>query len=168
MKFDGTVIKLSTPVNVKEIVGDQSDHGVFEADAVRLLGVLTRPLTESADLQRGRLYFLIPLPNQPGLFSRPCSDKLLTLASSIRQLRFSGRDFSDRHLTKQRFDSRVQIVPSTDDGSSLRVKFRLRKDELAKLLPIDGNYLLEDLVVPMIQQAVDNKAEDLISRPPSL
>ncbi|GLJ50417.1 hypothetical protein SUGI_1074490 [Cryptomeria japonica] len=140
MKVDGTVIKLSTPVSVKEIVGIHPDHGVFDAESVRRLGIHSQPLPERSELHGGRL---------------------------SRQLQLSRRALSNRDLTKGEFDRGVQIFSSGVDGSTMRVKLRLRKDELAKFLSGDGKSVVEELVGPAIQQAMEKKQGVSISRPPS-
>jgi hypothetical protein len=153
MRADGTVIKFRSPVSVKEILVDYPDHRIYEAAAGPPLGIgsFTLPLPERAGLVAGHLYYLVPLPlpkdkvinynNIP----RPSSDHSIPSASGSRLQPESCADIgrnsikqggADDHVVNKINKGGVRIISSSKstDGSTVRVKLRLRKEDLDSFL----------------------------------
>jgi hypothetical protein len=180
MKADGTVMKLRSPVSVKEILIDYPNHEIFETAAFGGVGIGSLSLPERAGLVSGHLYYLIPLPlakdelinynnnSKRGPFARassyhsipstsswlqtPSSAGTATVTDSIRQ-----REEADDAIDKIYIRDGVRIVSSSysTHGSIVRVKLRLRKEELASFLSSqNANIVMENVVVaPSIQGA---------------
>jgi hypothetical protein len=183
MKADGTVMKLRSPVSVKEILIDYPNHEIFEAPAGPRLGMgsFTRPLPERAGLVAGHLYYLIPLPlpqdqlinynnnSNRRPFARASSYHSIPSASSRLQPPSSadmGRDSikqeeaDDRVVNKIKGGVRIVSSSYSTDGSTVRVKLRLRKEELASFLSANNvNVVMENVLVPpLIQRATRQSA----------
>jgi len=181
MKADGTVMKLRSPLSVKEILIDYPNHEIFEAPAVPRLGMdsFTRPLPERAGLIAGHLYYLIPLPfpqdqlinydnnsiRKP--FARASSYHRIPSASSRLQPPSYAGTARDSIKQPEEVDpvvnkinrGGVRVVSSSysTDGSTVRVKLRLRKEELASFLSAN-NVVMENLVVPTIVQQASRQS----------
>ncbi|GLJ50425.1 hypothetical protein SUGI_1074600 [Cryptomeria japonica] len=149
MTADGEVIKVCCPVNVKEVLGDHPDHEMFEADQSSRLSMHSRPLSPTTLLRPGRLYFLIPLPIQ----SKPSST-----SSQAPRPQIYGKCVSDKDLRPDDIESR--LISSTNNGSTVRLRIRLSKEEASSLLSVDGNKVIGDLLAPLIQQAIKNKQQN--------
>jgi len=174
MKADGMVMKLRSPVSVKEIIIDYPNHGIFEAPAGPRLGMgsFTRPLPERAELVAGHLYYLITLPlprdqlinynGNRGPFARASSDHSIPSASSRLQPQTSadmGRDsikeeeVDDRVVNKIKGGVRIVSSSYSTDGSTVRVKLRLRKEELASFLSANNVIVpMENVLMPLVIQ----------------
>ena len=145
MKADGTVMKLRTPVSVKEILIDYPNHWIFETTAFGL------PLPERAKLVAGNLYYLIPFPfppnelinynNNSGHFARSRSSSRLhtplvaSRATATDSMKQGGAD--DAAIDKVSIRGGVRIVSSsysTTHRSTVHVKLQIRKEELASFL----------------------------------
>ncbi|GLJ50420.1 hypothetical protein SUGI_1074550 [Cryptomeria japonica] len=135
MSANGEVTKVWSPVNVKEILADYPDHEMFEADQSRRLSMHSRPLPSTTLLRPSRLYFLIPLPTQ----STPSST-----SSQARRPQIYSKFVSDKDLTTD--DSKSRLISSTNNGSNVRLRIRLRKEEASSLLSVNGNKQMGDLL----------------------
>ncbi|KAH9295547.1 hypothetical protein KI387_039135, partial [Taxus chinensis] len=163
MKADGTVMKLWSPVHVKESLGDYPDHQIFEADDTHRLSMISRPLSQSAELRPGRLYFLVPLSTQPSASSTTSGPEICGKSCSDTDLRIEETD--DNKSKSNR--GALQIISSTDKASTVRLTIRLTKEEVSSLLSVDGNNLMEDIVAPLIKLSITNKPQkswDSLSR----
>ncbi|GLJ50436.1 hypothetical protein SUGI_1074720 [Cryptomeria japonica] len=146
MTANGEVIKVWSPVNVKEILADYPDYEMFEADKSSRLSMDDRPLPPNTLLRPRRLYFLIPLPMQ----STPSST-----SSQARRPQIYSKSVSDGVLMTG--DMKSRLVSSTNNGSSVRLKIRISKEEASPFLSVEGNKVMGDLLVPLIQQAFNKK-----------
>jgi hypothetical protein len=177
MKADGTVMKLRSPVSVKEILIDYPSHGIFEAPASPRLGIanFSQPLSERAALVGGHLYYLIPLQqnelinynnnnSKRGPFARDSSwlQPSSTATDSIRK----GEE-ADHVIDKIHSRGGVRIFSSSyfTHGSMVRVKLRLRKEDLASFLSIN-NVMQNAVAPPLIQR--DTRKPALSPWKPSL
>jgi len=175
MKADGTVMKLRSPLSVKEILIDYPNHEIFEAPAVPRLGMdsFSRPLPERAGLIAGHLYYLIPLPfpqDQLINYDNNSIRKPFARASSYHRLQpescaDKGRDSIKQEETDDRVVNKikggVRIVSSSfsTDGSTVRMKLRLRKEELASFLSAnDVNLVMENVLAPSLIQRATRKS----------
>jgi len=176
MKADGTVMKLRSPLSVKEILIDYPNHGIFEAPAVPRLGMdsFSRPLPERAELVAGHLYYLIPLQQDQliiynnnsnrGSFARASSHSVPSASCRLPSYAGTARDSIkqpeevDPVVNKiNRGGVRVVSSSYSTDGSTVRVKLRLRKEELASFLSAN-NVVMENLVVPTIVQQASRQS----------
>ncbi|KAH9295546.1 hypothetical protein KI387_039134, partial [Taxus chinensis] len=158
MKADGTVMKLWSPVHVKELLGDYPDNQIFEADDTHRLSMISRPLSQSVELRPGQLYFLIPLSTQPPASATTSGPEICGKSSSDTDLRIEKRDDNKSKLNR----GALQIISST-----VRLRIRLTKEEVSSLLSVDGNNLMEDIVAPLIKLSITNKPQkswDSLSR----
>jgi len=178
MKADGTVMKLRSPLSVKEILIDYPNHGIFEAPAGPRLGIgsFSQPLPERAELVAGHLYYLIPLQQDQliiynnnsnrGPFARASSHSVPSASCRLQPPSYAG---TARDSIKQPEEvdpvvnkinrGGVRVVSSSysTDGSTVRVKLRLRKEELASFLSAN-NVVMENLVVPTIVQQASRQS----------
>lgn len=179
-KADGTVMKLRSPLSVKEILRDYPNHGIFETAAFGGLGIGNPSLPERAGLVAGHLYYLIPLPHPQnellnynnimnrGHFAGVSSDQSVPSASSCLQPQLSAgidtaidsikqREEADHAIDKIFIRDGIKIVSSSSSphGSTVRVKLRLRKEELASFLSAQNtNIVMRNVIVaPAIQPA---------------
>jgi hypothetical protein len=168
MKADGTVMKLWSTVSVKEILIDYPNHGIFEAAAFGGLGICRLPLPERAALVAGHLYYLIPLPfshqefinynnnTNRGHFAR-ASSRLQPPSSAGTATDSIKQEKADDHVVNKINRGGVRLVSSSysTHRSTVRVKFRLRKADLASFLSAKKvNIVMENVVVaPSIQDA---------------
>lgn len=142
MKADGSVMKVRSPVCVKEILIDYPNYGIFEAPAGLPLGMgtFTRPLPERAELLGGHVYYLIPLPHAQDEIIDFKNNIFITRASSDHSIPDIGRDSMKQEAVDDVVNKinrgGVRIISSSysTDGSTLRMKLRLRKEDLAAFL----------------------------------
>lgn len=180
MKADGTVMKLRSPLSVKEILTDYPNHGIFETAAYGGIGIGSPSLPERAGLVAGHLYYLIPLPHPQnellnynnimnrGHFARVSSDQSVPRVSSWLQPQSSAgtataidsikqREEADHAIDKIFIRDGIKVVSSScsTHGSTVRVKLRLRKEELASFLSTKyNNIVMQNVIVaPSIQAA---------------
>jgi len=182
VKADGTAMKLRSPVSVKEILIDYPNHGIFEPAAFGGVGICSLPLPERAGLVAGHLYYLIPLPlTQDGLinynnnrkrepFARASSDHSIPRASSWLQPPSSAGTATDATRQREKADDAidkiytrggVRIVSSSysTHGSIVRVKLRLRREELTSFISANNLVHMENGIVPsLIQRATRQSA----------
>jgi len=173
MKADGSVMKLRSPVSVKEILIDYPDHGIFEAPAGPPLGMgsFTQPLPERAGLVRGHLYYLVSLPLPPDEliisnnnsnsepFTKASSRSVPSASCRLQPPSYAGTATDSRKehdvdpVVNMINTSGVRVVSSSysTDGSTVRVKLRLRKEDLASFLSAN-NVLTQSAVLPAIVQ----------------
>ncbi|GLJ50430.1 hypothetical protein SUGI_1074660 [Cryptomeria japonica] len=149
MTADGEVIKVWSPVNVKEILADYPDHEMFEGDKSNRLSMHSRPLSPNTLLRLGCLYFLIPLPIQSTLSS---------ISSQSHRPQIYSKFVADGDLTTG--DTKSRLISSTNNGSTVRLRIRVSKEEASSFLSVDGNNVLGDVLAPLIQQAIDKKREN--------
>ncbi|GLJ50424.1 hypothetical protein SUGI_1074590 [Cryptomeria japonica] len=149
MTANGEVIKVWSRLSVKEILADHPDHEMFEADQSSRLSIHSRPLSPTTLLRPGRLYFLIPLPIQ----STPSST-----SSQARRPEIYSESVSDKDLAMD--DIKSRLISSTNNGSTVRVRIRLSKEEAISLLSADGNKEMGDLLAPLIQQAINKETQN--------
>ncbi|GLJ50421.1 hypothetical protein SUGI_1074560 [Cryptomeria japonica] len=149
MTANGEVIKVWSPVSVKETLADYPDHEMFEADQSSRLSMHSRPLSLTTLLRPGRLYFLIPLPMQ----STPSSTSSQTTRPQI-----CSKPVSDKDLRTD--DIKSRLISSTNNGSTTRLRIRLSKEEASSLLSVDGEKLMGDLLASFIQQEVKNREQN--------
>lgn len=187
MKADGSVIKLRSPLSVKEILIDYPNHEMFEAPAGPPLGMgrLSRPLPERAGLVCGHLYYLIPLPfpeDQLMNYNNNSNREPFTQASSrsvpsascrLEPPSYAGTATDSRKQEKEvdpvvnminRSGVRVVSSSYSTDGSAVRVKLRLRKEELASFLSAN-NILMKNGVAPTIVQQATRQSASLPWKP---
>ncbi|GLJ50423.1 hypothetical protein SUGI_1074580 [Cryptomeria japonica] len=149
MTANGEVIKVWSRLSVKEILADHPDHEMFEADQSNRLSMHSRPLSPTTMLRQGRLYFLIPLPIQ----STPSST-----SSQARRPEIYSESVSDKDLAMD--DIKSRLISSTNNGSTVRVRIRLSKEEAISLLSADGNKEMGDPLAPLIQQAINKETQN--------
>ncbi|GLJ50433.1 hypothetical protein SUGI_1074690 [Cryptomeria japonica] len=153
MTADGEVIKVWSPVNVKEILADYPDHEMFEGDKSNRLSMHSRSLSPNTLLRPGCLYFLIPLPIQSTLSS--------TSSQSHRPQIYS-KSVADGDLTTG--DIKSRLISSTNNGSTVRLRIRVSKEEASSFLSVDVNKcmgdVLGDVLAPLIQQAINKKRQN--------
>lgn len=182
VRADGSVMKLQSPVSVKQIVIDYPNHGIFEAPAGHLLGMssFTRPLPERAGLVAAHLYYLIPLSFPEDQLINYNSNREPFAKVSSRgvpgancRLQPPSRAGTAADSTKQEEEAdpvvnkinraglRVVSSSYSANGSAVRtVKLRLRKEEVASFLSAN-NLQMENVVVPLpttIQRATRKSA----------
>ncbi|GLJ50429.1 hypothetical protein SUGI_1074650 [Cryptomeria japonica] len=146
MKADGEMIKVWSPVNVKEILADYPDHEMFEEDENRRLSMDSRPLSSATLLRPGRLYFFIALPMQSTL----CSTSSNACRPQIYSQSVSDGDG----------DIKSRLISSTNNGSTVRLRIRVSKEEASSFLSVEGNRLMGDVLAPLIQQAINEKTQN--------
>ncbi|GLJ50434.1 hypothetical protein SUGI_1074700 [Cryptomeria japonica] len=150
MKADGEIIKVWSPVNVKEILADYPDHEMLEEDQSHRLSMDGQPLSPTTIFRPGCLYYLVPLPMQ----STPSS----TSTSHACRQQIYSKSVSNRDLTTDNTMSR--LISSTNNGSTTRLRIRLSKEEASSLLSVDGNKVMGDLLAPLIQRAINKKLKN--------
>lgn len=173
-KANGTVMKLQSPVSVKEILIHYPNHEIFEAPAGPPLGMgsFSAPLSERAGLAAGHLYYLIPIPRDElphynnncriTPFPRPSSDHGVPRTSSELQAEsFSDivtdsikQEADDPLLVNKIKKGGVRIVSSSYSihSSIIRLKLRLRKEELGSFLSANNLLLMKNNVAPFLRQ----------------
>jgi hypothetical protein len=185
MKADGTVMKLRSPLSVKEILIDYPNHGIFEAPAGPRLGICSfnQPLPERAELVAGHLYYLIPLQQDQliiynnyrnrGPFAKASSHSVPSASCRLPPPSYAGTatDSIKQDEEVDTVDNKInrgvlRVVSSSysTGGSTVRVKLRLRKEELASFLSAN-NLLMENVVVPTIIQRATRQSALLPWKP---
>ncbi|GLJ50435.1 hypothetical protein SUGI_1074710 [Cryptomeria japonica] len=101
---------------------------MIEADKSSRLSMDHRPLSPNTLLRPGRLYFLIALPMQ----STPSST-----SSQARRPQIYSKSVSDGGLTTG--DMKSRLISSTNNGSTVRLKIRVSKEEASPFLSVEGN-----------------------------
>ncbi|GLJ50426.1 hypothetical protein SUGI_1074620 [Cryptomeria japonica] len=149
MKADGEVIEVWSPVNVKEILADYPDHEMFEEDQNRRLNMDSRSLSPATLLRPGRLYFLIALLMQ---------STLCTTSSNACRPQIYSKSVSHRDLATD--DVKSRLISSTNNGSTVRLRIRVSKEEASLFLSVEGNRLMGDVLAPLIQQAINEKTQN--------
>lgn len=179
-KANGTVMKLQSPVCVKEILIHYPNHEIFEAPAGPPLGMgsFSGPLSERAGLVAGHLYYLIPIPQDELThynnncritpFAGPSSDHSIPRTSSELQAESSAEIVRDS--IKQEADDPVLINKIKKGGvrivsssysihrSIMRVKLQLRKEELASFLSANNLLLVKNIVAPCLRQRASQQS----------
>ncbi|GLJ50422.1 hypothetical protein SUGI_1074570 [Cryptomeria japonica] len=146
MTANGKVIRVWSPVSVKEILADHPDHEMFEADRNSRLSIHSRPLSPTKLLRPGCLYFLIHLPIQS------------TPSSQAHRPQIYSKSVSEKDLKTD--DIKSRLISSTSNGSTVRVTIRLSKEEASSLLSVGGNKEMGDVLAPLIEQAIKKKQQN--------
>jgi len=126
MKVNRDITELQAPLFVHEISQEYPDHWIFDAETVRRLGLLhTLPLHQSARLQAGKIYCLVPIPPSINVSATSRLDELKARALERRGC--------------------FQIVSATQiDGDAgntgVRVKVIMKKKDAVSLLNSQGTY----------------------------
>ncbi|RZR82336.1 hypothetical protein BHM03_00008733 [Ensete ventricosum] len=132
MKIDGTTFKVKPPAQAITVLRDHPGHALFESDEVKCLALRARPLDPEAQLQRGKLYFLVELTQLRGRGAprRAWSGQLQVGAKErLESLRLTRRSMSDLSLT-----GRCSVdVEDAKDGA-VRLRVRLPKVQVEKLM----------------------------------
>jgi len=170
MKADGSAMKLRGPLCVKEILIDYPNHEMFEAPAgpPPRIPSLSRPLPERTELVGGHVYYLIPLPlesdefmiydSNRGPFAKAASRSVARASCRSQPPCYPGtatdslKQQVEAHPVANKLNrGGLSVVSSSysTDGSTVRLKLRLREDELASFLSAN-NLHMENVVVPAI------------------
>ncbi|CAL9129916.1 hypothetical protein MUK42_03391 [Musa troglodytarum] len=132
MKIDGTAFKVKPPAQAITVLRDHPGHALLESDEVKRLAVRARPLDPDAQLQRGKLYFLVELTQLRGRGAprRAWSGQLQVGAKErLESLRLTRRSMSDLSLA-----GRCSVdVEEAKDGA-VRLRVRLPKVQVEKLM----------------------------------
>ncbi|XP_065024385.1 uncharacterized protein LOC135649679 isoform X2 [Musa acuminata AAA Group] len=132
MKIDGTTFKVKPPAQAITVLRDHPGHALLESDEVKRLSLRARPLDPDAQLQRGKLYFLVELTQLRGRGAprRAWSGQLQVGAKErLESLRLTRRSMSDLSLA-----GRCSVdVEEAKDGA-VRLRVRLPKVQVEKLM----------------------------------
>ncbi|XP_065024386.1 ABC transporter G family member STR-like isoform X3 [Musa acuminata AAA Group] len=132
MKIDGTTFKVKPPAQAITVLRDHPGHVLLESDEVKRLSLRARPLDPDAQLQRGKLYFLVELTQLRGRGAprRAWSGQLQVGAKErLESLRLTRRSMSDLSLA-----GRCSVdVEEAKDGA-VRLRVRLPKVQVEKLM----------------------------------
>ncbi|CAL9090314.1 unnamed protein product [Musa acuminata var. zebrina] len=132
MKIDGTTFKVKPPAQAITVLRDHPGHALLESDEVKRLALRARPLDPDAQLQRGKLYFLVELTQLRGRGAprRAWSGQLQVGAKErLESLRLTRRSMSDLSLA-----GRCSVdVEEAKDGA-VRLRVRLPKVQVEKLM----------------------------------
>ncbi|RWV99497.1 hypothetical protein GW17_00037591 [Ensete ventricosum] len=132
MKIDGTTFKVKPPAQAITVLRDHPGHALFESDEVKCLALRARPLDPEAQLQRGKLYFLVELTQLRGRGAprRAWSGQLQVGAKErLESLRLTRRSMSDLSLT-----GRCSVDAEEAKDGAVRLRVRLPKVQVEKLM----------------------------------
>lgn len=124
ISVDGKVMRFKRRVYVKEIVEKCPEHGIFDAGSVKSLGarLLSSPLDHNSELQQGHLYYLTPLPSA---------------GSRLEELEQNNKSHPEI----------ISTITSIDGSRVLRVKLRMRKEDVVSFLNSNNISFAENFVV---------------------
>ncbi|KAH6762192.1 hypothetical protein C2S52_019625 [Perilla frutescens var. hirtella] len=128
MKTDGKTIEYKAPIRVHEILSEYSHHAISDKLPV------VKHLHPSTELLRGRLYYLLPLPQQP--------KKKKKMVKTVR--------FSEDVMEEERQKS-----------PPVRIKLVITKQELQAMLGKEGvNVSVEELISQVQKEPLKIAGDD--------
>ncbi|CAL9774180.1 unnamed protein product [Musa acuminata subsp. burmannicoides] len=139
MKIDGTTLKLKPPARAADVLRDYPGYNLLESEEVKRLGHRARPLDSHAQLETGKLYFLVELPRAPDHQRGPrrvwSGELHVSAKERLESLMLARRAMSD--LSSVGRSSKVEAEENMD--GSIRLKMRLPKAEVEKLMQDSRN-----------------------------
>lgn len=146
MMDSGRIIEIKGPLQVRALINDFPGYAIFHR------GSATSPLMDHEQLERGRLYYLLPMAREQSEF--PNSDAIEEFATKMTPLRLST-EASSELVMNTTMGSSLEVLPSPGNGV-WRVKLVISSDQLAEVLSEQVN--TQALIERMRAAASMNKA----------
>ncbi|KAK2986731.1 hypothetical protein RJ640_010956 [Escallonia rubra] len=139
MKINGETLKFKAPVKARDVVKDYPGHVLMESKSVKEFGIRAKPLANGEELMPRKIYFLVELPKRPPdeaekkvKTRRVQSGVHMSAKDRLECLMLSRRSTSDLSVIRppmSRFSGGAGL-----SSSSVRVKMKLPRDQVAKLV----------------------------------
>ncbi|XP_022986406.1 uncharacterized protein At1g66480 isoform X2 [Cucurbita maxima] len=136
MTVSGDTIKLTPPVQARDVVKDYPGFVLLESEAVKHYGVRAKPLELHQKLSTKRLYFLVELPKVPKEQAprRVRSEINMSAKDRLESLMLSRRSASDLTIMKPKSVLAEEGSGEKEGSEATRVKVRLPKAEVERVL----------------------------------
>ncbi|KAK4763221.1 hypothetical protein SAY86_008989 [Trapa natans] len=157
MKITGETLKFKPPVEAGEILKDHPGLVLLESELVKHHGMRANPLGSKERLEPGRLYFLVELPEEPGVPRRVRSWVNMSAKDRLESLMLARRSASD-------LSSMARTAGAGEEAGegSVRVRVRLPKAEVERLMKEsrDKAEAAEKIIRAYLEAGKKGKIED--------